>query len=62
MEEEIGKTAGAICDALNTRGEQSLNELKNAVKGNPPSTGQLGGWRAKTKLRSRLRSARSAFG
>ncbi len=60
MEEEIGKTAGAIWDALNTRSEQSLGELKKAVKGrNPPSTGQLGGWRAKTRLRSRPRSALS---
>jgi hypothetical protein len=51
MEEEIGKTAGAIWDALNTRGELSLSELKKAEKErNPPSTGQLGGWRAKTKL------------
>ncbi len=33
MQEEIGKTAGAIWDALNTRGEQSLSELKKAVKG-----------------------------
>jgi winged helix-turn-helix protein DUF2582 len=32
MEEEIGKTAGAIWDALNTRGELSLSELKKAVK------------------------------
>ena len=33
MQEEIGKTAGAIWDALNTRGEQSLSELKKGVKG-----------------------------
>ncbi len=37
MEEEIGKTAGAIWDALNTRGEQSLSELKRAVKGKEPT-------------------------
>ena len=33
MQEEIGKTAGAIWDALNTSGEQSLSELKKGVKG-----------------------------
>jgi hypothetical protein len=63
MEEEIGKAAGAIWDALNTKGEVSLSELKKAVKGKePPSTGQLRGWRAKSRLRSRPRSALSAFG
>jgi Winged helix-turn-helix domain (DUF2582) len=51
MQEEIGKTAGVIWDALNTRGEQSLSELKKAVKGrNPPSTGPLDGWRAIPRL------------
>jgi Winged helix-turn-helix domain (DUF2582) len=60
MEEEIGKTAGAIWDALNTRGEQSLGELKKAVKGKEPTFDwSIGGWRAKTKLRSRPRSALS---
>jgi hypothetical protein len=52
MEEEIGKTAGAFWDALNTRGEQSLSELRKAVKGK-----ELGGWRTKTRLRSRPRRA-----
>ena len=28
MEEEIGKTAGVICEAINTKGERSLSELK----------------------------------
>ena len=37
IEEEIGKTAGAIWDALNTRSEQSLSELKIAVKGKEPT-------------------------
>ncbi len=37
MEEEIGKTAGAIWDALNGRGELSLSELKKAVKGKEPT-------------------------
>jgi hypothetical protein len=30
MEEEIGKTAGAIWEVLNTKGELSLGELKKA--------------------------------
>ncbi len=60
MEEEIGKTAGAIWDALKTRGELSLSELKKAVKGNEPTFDwELGGWRAKTRLRSRQKSALS---
>jgi hypothetical protein len=37
MEEEVGKTAGAIWDALSTKGELSLSELKKAVKGNEPT-------------------------
>jgi hypothetical protein len=37
IEEEIGKTAGAIWDALNTRSEQSLSELKIAAKGKEPT-------------------------
>ncbi len=36
MEEEIGKTAGAICQALSTQGELSLTQLKNQVKANAP--------------------------
>ena len=35
MEEEIGKTAGTIWDALNTRGEQSRAEER--VKGKEPT-------------------------
>ena len=58
MEEEIGKSAGANCDALNTRGEQSLGELKKAVKGKEPTFDWAIGWlRAKTRLRSRPRRA-----
>ena len=37
IEEEIGRTAGAVWDALNTRSEQSLSELKIAVKGKEPT-------------------------
>src|SRR5712664_464835 len=37
MEEEIGKTAGAIWDVLNTKGELSLSELKKAVRGKEPT-------------------------
>jgi hypothetical protein len=40
MEEEIGKTAGAIWQALSTQGDLSLTQLKNQVKANAPiSTG-----------------------
>lgn len=37
MEEEIGKTAGAVWDVLNTKGELSLSELKKAVTGKEPT-------------------------
>jgi len=47
MEEEIGKSAGANCDALNTRGEQSLSELKKAVKGKEPTFDWAIGWLAR---------------
>ena len=47
MQEEIGKTAGAIWDALNTRGEQSLSELKKAVKGKEPTFDWAIGWLAR---------------
>jgi hypothetical protein len=47
MEEEIGKTAGAIWDALNTKGELSLSELKKAVKGNEPTFDWAIGWLAR---------------
>jgi Winged helix-turn-helix domain (DUF2582) len=33
MQKEIGKNDGTIWDALNTRGEQSLSQLKKAVNG-----------------------------
>ena len=47
MQEEIGKTAGAIWDALNTRGEQSLSELKKSVKGKEPTFDWAIGWLAR---------------
>ena len=47
MEEEIGKTAGAIWDVLNTRGEQYLSELKKAVKGKEPTFDWAIGWLAR---------------
>ena len=47
MEEEIGKIAGAIRDALNTRGEQSLSELQKAVKGEEPTFDWAIGWLAR---------------
>jgi len=49
MEEEIGKTAGAIWDALNTKGELSLSELKRAVKGKEPTFDWAIGWLAREK-------------
>jgi len=47
MQEEIGTAAGAIWDALNTRGEQSLSELKKAVKGKEPTFDWAIGWLAR---------------
>ena len=47
MEEEIGKTAGAIWDALNTKGKLSLSELKKAVKGKEPTFDWAIGWLAR---------------
>ncbi len=47
MEEEIGKTAGAIWDALNTKGELSLSELKKAVKVKEPTFEWAIGWLAR---------------
>ena len=47
MQEEIGTTAGAIWDALNTRGEQPLSELKKAVKGKEPIFDWAIGWLAR---------------
>jgi len=49
MEEEIGKTAGAIWEALNTKGELSLSELKKAVKGKEPTFDWAIGWLAREK-------------
>ena len=49
MEEEIGKTAGEIWDALNTKGEQSLSELKKAVKVKEPTFEWAIGWLAREK-------------
>lgn len=47
MQEDIGKTAGAIWDALNTGGEQSLSALKKAVKGKEPTFDWAIGWLAR---------------
>jgi hypothetical protein len=47
MKEEIGKTAGAIWDVLNTKGELSLSELKKAVKGQEPTFDWAIGWLAR---------------
>ena len=47
MQDEIGTTAGAIWSALNTRGEQSLEDLKKAVKGEEPTFDWAIGWLAR---------------
>jgi Winged helix-turn-helix domain (DUF2582) len=47
MEEEIGKTAGAIWDPLNAKGEQSLSTLKKVVKGKEPTFNWAIGWLAR---------------
>ncbi len=46
-EEEISKTAGAIWDVPNTKGELSLSELKKAVKGQEPTFDWAIGWLAR---------------
>jgi hypothetical protein len=47
MEEEIGKTAGAIWQALSTQGELSLTRLKNQVKARAPVFDLAIGWLAR---------------
>lgn len=47
MHEEIGTAAGAIWDALNTKGELSLGELKKKVKGKEPTFDWAIGWLAR---------------
>ena len=47
MEEEIGKTAGAISQALSTQGELSLTQLKNQVKAKAPVFDWAIGWLAR---------------
>jgi len=51
MEEEIGKTAGAIGMALKTRGEMSLSESEESGKREgTPFDLALGGWRRETSI------------
>jgi hypothetical protein len=47
MEEEIGKTAGAIWQALSTQGELSLTQVKNQVKAKAPVFDWAIGWLAR---------------
>jgi hypothetical protein len=47
MEEEIGKTAGAIWQVLSTQGELSLTQLKNQVKARAPVFDWAIGWLAR---------------
>lgn len=47
MHEEIGMTAGAIWQALNTRGELSLPSLKQQVEAKSPVFDWAIGWLAR---------------
>lgn len=47
MHEQIGTTAGAIWQVLNTQGELSLAQLKKAVKAEPPLFDWAIGWLAR---------------
>ena len=47
IQEEIGTTAGAIWQALNTKGELSVAQLRKAVKGKPPIFDWAIGWLAR---------------
>jgi hypothetical protein len=60
MQEEIGKTAGAIWAVLNTKGELSLSELKKAVKGKEPTFDWAIGWLARED-QIEIRTAKRSF-
>ena len=47
MQEEIGTSAGAIWQVLNTKGESSLAQLRKAVNGKPPLFDWAIGWLAR---------------
>ena len=47
MHEQIGTTAGAIWQVLNTKGELSFAQLKKAVKAEPPLFDWAIGWLAR---------------
>ena len=47
MQGEIGNTAGAIWQALNTKGELSLAQLKKEAKGKTPVFDWAIGWLAR---------------
>ncbi len=47
MHEEVGTTAGAIWNALNTKGELSLAQLKKQVNGRGPVFDWAIGWLAR---------------
>jgi hypothetical protein len=47
MQEDIGITAGVIWQALSTKGELSLVQLKKEVKGNAPIFDWAIGWLAR---------------
>ncbi len=70
MHEEIGTVAGVIWQALNSKGELSLAQLKRKVKGKTPLFGWAIGWLAredkivitpeKRSFRIRLRDAQAS--
>jgi len=72
MHEEIGKVAGEIWHALNSKGELSLTQLKKDVKGKTPLFDWAIGWLArenkiviaseKRSFRVRLKDRHSAAG
>jgi len=47
MQQQIGTTAGLIWEALNSKGELSLGQLKKEVKGRTPTFEWAIGWLAR---------------
>jgi hypothetical protein len=60
MQEEIGTAAGSIWQALNTRGELSLAQLKKEVKAKTPLFDWAIGWLARED-RIAIRPEKSSF-
>jgi hypothetical protein len=64
MQEEIGTAAGCVWQALNTKGELSLAQLKKEVKAKAPLFDSAIGWLAREDriAITRKKRARSVFG